>query len=222
MDEPDIDWDRHIQALRGLRRINQISGSSRILWPSIRALARKMNDRPLRVLDVAAGGGDVGIRILQRASREGLPVEVELCDVSPKAIAHARQEADRKGVRIHAFELDVLNDPLPGGYDVITTSLFLHHLDDDQATQFLRRAAEAAGRLVLINDLRRSLYGLLLAYGGTRVLSRSKIVHVDGIRSVRAAYTIQEVKGLAAAAGLHNVKVERKWPCRFLLSWSRG
>ena len=75
--------------------------------------------------------------------------------------------------------------------------------------------------LVLVNDLERGLAGLTLAHLGTRLLSRSDVVHTDGPLSVRAAFTVPEVRALAAAAGLTGAVVVRRWPCRFLLTWTR-
>ena len=56
---------------------------------------------------------------------------------------------------------------------------------------------------------------------GCRVLSRSPVVHVDGPRSARAAWTVTELRGLAERAGLAGASVERRLPCRMLLDWSR-
>src|SRR5918912_1375115 len=72
MDQPGLDPRRHAHALRGLARINFWSGSAGILWPDLAALARETAPRPLRVLDVATGGGDVPIRLWRRARRAGL------------------------------------------------------------------------------------------------------------------------------------------------------
>ena len=73
--------------------------------------------------------------------------------------------------------------------------------------------------MVLINDLVRSFAGFALAYVGTRLLSASRIVHTDGPRSVEAAFTGEEVQALAKQAGLQGATVQRRWPCRYLLTW---
>jgi len=117
--------------------------------------------------------------------------------------------------------LDALNDDLPAGFDIITCSLFLHHLDEPDAERLLRKLGTAAGRLVLVNDLARSRRGYLLAWAGTRILSRSPIVHVDGPLSVEGAFTPVEALDLAQRAGLSGATVRRRWPFRYLLRWSR-
>lgn len=221
MDQPDLDRPRHFEALRGLERINAWSRSARILWAPLRELARQTGTRPLRVLDLATGGGDLPIRLWQRARRAGLAVHVDGCDVSADAVAYAASRAAERKTDVRFFVWDALSGPLPGGYDALTSSLFLHHLSEEQAVDLLRRLADAAGRLVLINDLVRSRAGWLMACIGTRVLSASAIVHTDGVRSVEGAFTVAEARQLAARAGLAGARVERRWPCRFLLTWSR-
>lgn len=222
MDDPALAPEQHILALEGLERINRVSRSEAILWPSIAALARGVPDRPLRVLDVATGGADVPIALAQQARREGLAVEIDGCDISPTALRHAGERSRAAGVEGRFFRLDALRDGLPPGYDVVTCSLFLHHLAEEEAAGLLGRMAAAAGRLVLVNDLRREPGGLLLAFVGSRFLTRSPIVHTDATLSVRSAFTLGEARALAARAGLAGASVEPRWPFRFLLSWRRA
>lgn len=221
MDQPDLQPARHVHALRGLARINFLSDSAGILWPAIAALARAVAPRPPRVLDVATGGGDVPIRLWRRARRAGLELHLEGCDISPVALEHARTAAARANAPLPFFEHDALSGPPPEKYDAVMCSLFLHHLDDEQAVAFLRRMAEAADRLVLVNDLERSATGLVLAHVVGRLLTTSDVVHVDGPRSVEGAFTRAEARSLAERAGLHGARVSWRWPFRWLLSWRR-
>jgi 2-polyprenyl-3-methyl-5-hydroxy-6-metoxy-1,4-benzoquinol methylase len=221
MDQPDLDVAEHERALRGLARINRFSRSDAILWPAIERLAHARGGALIRVLDVATGGGDVPIALAKRALRAGLAVEIEGCDVSPDAVCYARQRAEQSGLNLRFFDLDVLGAPIPSGYDVITSSLFLHHLDEDGACAFLRRAAEATSGLLLVNDLVRGPAGYLLAWLGCRFLSRSPVVWYDGPVSVAGAFSLAEARNLAVSAGLDGVSLTPRWPCRFLLSWSR-
>jgi SAM-dependent methyltransferase len=222
MDQPGLEFTQHQAALRELARINWISASDAILWKPIHRLALEKSDRPMRVLDLATGGGDVPIRLHARARRGGVPITFAGADLSPNAIEFARQQASQSNAGVEFFRLDALNAPLPTDYDVITCSLFLHHLETDQAVDLLRRMGQAARLMVLINDLIRSRLGYVLAYVGTRVLTRSDIVRYDGPQSVRAAFTIPEAQRLAERAGLQNATISWHWPFRFLLCWRRS
>ena len=61
----------------------------------------------------------------------------------------------------------------------------------------------------------------VLAYLGTRILSRSPVVHVDGLLSVAAAFTMSEALELARRARWEGATVRWRWPFRFLLSGGR-
>jgi SAM-dependent methyltransferase len=216
MDWPGLDPAEHRTALAALARINRLSLSAEALWPPIARLARTAG-RPLRVLDIATGSGDVPVRLWAKARRAGLAVEFAGCDVSPTAVAEAARHAD-SAVRL--FTHDAIRDPLPDGFDVVTCSLFLHHLSDDDAVTALRRM-KGAGRLVLVNDLARSRFNYLAVWLACHLTTRSRVVRFDGPASVRSAFTPAEALALAGRAGLTGARVSRRFPCRFLLSWSR-
>ncbi len=221
MDDPALDASEHLHALRGLSRINRISRSVPIVWEPIQALAREIGARPLQVLDIATGAGDVPIGIAQRAQRVGIRLQIDACDRSPRAVEYAHRQAEQAGVEVRFFELDALADPISSEYDVLMCSLFLHHLEDAQVVDLLRRMGGATRHLVVINDLIRSPASFLLVYLGTRLFSSSQVVHIDGPRSVRAAYTMQEIQAMAAQAGLKGANIARRWPCRYLLVWRK-
>jgi 2-polyprenyl-3-methyl-5-hydroxy-6-metoxy-1,4-benzoquinol methylase len=222
MDQPDLDRALHRDALRGLRRINVLSRSAAIMWPEIAAAARRVYPRPLRVLDLACGGGDNAIALATRARQAGAAIEVHGCDISPLAVEVARQRAEESGAKnVEFFLSNVLEDPLPRGYDVVSCSLFLHHLNESQAGRLLGEMADVATELVLINDLQRSWLGLGLAWIGCRLLTRSPVVHFDGPRSVAAAFALSEIRSLADRSGLDGATVNQHWPQRWLLAWRK-
>jgi len=72
---------------------------------------------------------------------------------------------------------------------------------------------------VLLCDLRRDRIGLGLAWVFSRLLTRSNVVHVDAIKSVRAAWTPEEMRDLATRAGLDNASISCCFPRRMMLSW---
>ena len=221
MDDPSLDVEQHVLALRGLERINWWSASVHTLWPPIQALVGEEPTGAFRVLDIATGAGDVPMTLWHRARRAGVQLAVDGCDHSPIAITHARQRAKQRQADVTFFEWDVLTQQIPQGYDVVTCSLFLHHLNEAHVVELLRAMAQAARRLVVISDLVRSRAGLALAYLGTRLLSTSAVVHVDGPRSVQAAYTIEEIRGLAMQAGMDDAAVLPCWPWRYRLVWKK-
>ena len=222
MDQPGLDRETHRRALDGLRTTNSISRTSQVVWRGTVDLRILSDGRPLRILDIAAGGGDVVIGVAKLAARHNVAIETHGCDINPTAVKYAQNAAQRAAIVGAKFsQLNALVDPLPDDYDVLMCTLFLHHLSNDDARELLRRMGQAARRCVLVDDLCRNRLGYLYAWVGGRLLTRSHIVHTDGPLSVRAAYTIAEFRQLAHEAGLRDVQFRRHWPQRFLMSWKK-
>ena len=220
MDDPSLDSVQHRHALQGLSRANRFSRSTAMLWPAIRAVAQQVGGRPVRILDIASGGGDVVLGLATKAGRSRIDVEITGCDISPLAVEVATELAQRRGFRnVRFLAEDAIHGMLAGPYDIVMCSLFLHHLPEDDARVLLRRMQELATHRVLVNDLRRTRCGYALAWAGCRLLTRSPIVHTDGPLSVRAAFSIDEVRQLAEESGLNGATITTHWPQRFLLDW---
>lgn len=224
MDEQGLDARSHWHALDGLRKANRVSRIPQAIWRGLHEMFTSTDwPRPVKVLDIAAGGGDVVIGLAQLGQRRGMPMEVHGCDISPTAVAYARRAAADAGLHRATFSCrNALTDPLPQDCDVVMSSLFLHHLSDLDAVHLLRRMAQATRRCVVVSDLRRSRLGYCYAWIGARFLTRSPIVHTDGPLSVRAAFTTEEMRKLAEKAGLHGARFHNHWPERFLLLWTKA
>lgn len=220
MDDPDLDRDRHLQALEGLSRINRISLVAARVWRELVELGPACPGG-VRVLDLACGGGDVLIDVARRARRAGAVVDLHGCDVSPVAIHRARS-ARPPGAPVEFFRRDVLEDGIPGGYHLVTSSLFLHHLSRPDVVGLLRRAAASAERAVLMQDLRRTRLGYLMAWIGVHTLTRSDVARADGPRSVEGAFTLGEMEEICADAGLEGADVSPCWPQRLTVRWRRA
>ncbi len=221
MDAADISDDAFVGSLRGLRRINAVTCTRRILWPYLERLAIGCAPEPLRILDVGCGAGDVPIALARAAQAAGLTLDISAADINPAAVDYGMKLAESANVPVQFSTMNALSDEIPAGFDVIISSLFLHHLSDDLARDFLRRCREAAKRGVLIHDLERSRVAYWFTYFGVRVISRSPVVHADGPRSVEGAFTRAELDSLAKSAGYEGHSVERRAPFRLVLSWTR-
>lgn len=216
MDDPSLERREHREALVALSRVNRVSRTAARI---IRELDGMPHDLPLRVLDVGCGGGDAVIHVARWAARRGRAIHVVGLDRSPVALEHARESADRVGVDVELVEGDALEGFPSGPWDLVVVNLFLHHLDDDDVVGLLASVGRHA-RALLAQDLVRDRIGYLMAWFGMRLLSRSRVGHVDGPLSVRAGFLPGELLTLAHRGGLHSARIRTSWPSRLVLSWS--
>ncbi len=220
MDDPGITEAAHLNALNGLRRINRASNTVHYMMKPIVALARRENLKRLSMLDVACGGGDVPIGVAIMAQRAGVEIDLTLLDRSATALENAAAAAEGAGVACQCIQADLLTQHQELSFDVVTCSLFLHHIPEPvQVIEFLKKLRAMARRQVVISDLRRSRSGFVVAWIGTRLLSRSPVVHYDGPISVRAAWTMRELADFAARAQMNGARIHDCWPWRMLLVW---
>lgn len=198
-----------------------MSRTAASLWPAIRDMASETPRRPWRIADIACGGGHVPVALARLAARDGIETEIVGYDVSPVAVAYAAAHAARAGTRrVRFVRADALRGEVEGLFDVALTSLFLHHLADEEAAAVLGAMKRIGRRLVMVSDLKRTRLGYLMAWSGCRLLSRSRVFRVDGPRSVRSAYSIAEIRAVAGRAGLAGSTIAERWPQRFVLTWA--
>ncbi len=154
MDDPSLSADEHRRALRGLARINAVSRTAAAVAATLARLTTEFNLDKIRVLDVASGGGDVLLACAKQMRRRGKVAEFAGCDLSETAVEWANRSAARQSLReVRFFRHDVVSQPLPQEYDVVVSTLFLHHLSDAQAEVVLRRMASAARGGVVVDEL---------------------------------------------------------------------
>ncbi len=223
MDDPALEPEAHRRALAGLARLNWLANSAGVLWGGLKpVLQARAEGQPVRVLDLACGGGDVTLGLWRRARQAGFELAVTGCDTSAVALATARERAEWLGAEIEWRLCDLLHDPWPGHFDVVVSSLFLHHLEPADAVAVLRRAANTSDAIRIL-DLTRSRRGWWLARASIALCTRSPVVRCDGPRSVEGAFTFAEFEALAGAAGLEerDVRIRRCFPARLLLEWDR-
>ncbi len=221
MDDPSLETSAHHSALRGLERINFLSRTWDQIYHALSFFDQSKQGR-LRILDIATGGGDIPLGLALKTQNQSLPFVIHGCDKSLAAIEYAQSKAKMRKAQVTFFQLDIDHEPIPEGYDVIMCSLFLHHLPIIQTRRFLKKIAAAAQQGIIINDLRRCWPGYLLAACVPFFLSRSSVVHEDGIQSVRAAYSFPEIKRVAASAGLKGAKIQKIWPFRYQIRWKKN
>ena len=182
------------QNLADLARLNRLPGGTA---GSIAGIGRLLADGDEgRILDVGTGRADMPIAFAGRGWR------TVALDTNPDVLAIARR-ATAGEPRIKVMTGDARSLPFDdGAFDVAHCSLLVHHLDPDAVVTLMRELRRVARRGVVLNDLRRGLVPLLATTVSVAALGRSHVTRRDGIASARRAYTLDELDGMLAGAGL--------------------
>ena len=99
-------------------------------------------------------------------------------------------------------------------YDLVCCSLALHHFSEDNAIKLLRHCQELSHRFVLVADLERSFATSAGVWLVTAFLYPDPMTRYDGRLSARRAFSWNELRNLAIAAGWQNFGQSRFVFCR--------
>ncbi len=148
--------------------------------------------RPV-LLDLGAGSGHVGRSLAAELSRRGRDLVTLDLD---RQLLHARLSAKGRSVAADALRLPLADCSV----DVVSSTLFLHHLDATAVAALLRESARVARVAVVALDLTRHRVPLAINAILSRLAYRSPITRLDAHASVLQAWTIPELRALAARA----------------------
>ena len=171
-------------SLRDLSRINRWFGGVATTRKLIERVARATGRKHFSVLEVAAGFGEVPKAAAQQLARKGITLDVTHLDRVPSHLLPGNR----------AVVADALALPFAdASFDLISSSLFAHHLEPAELSRFAAEALRVSRHAVLINDLIRHPLHLALVYAGFPLM-RSYVSRFDGVASVRRAYVPDEMR----------------------------
>lgn len=189
--------------LRDLKRANRLTGGAGLSRRAIAFLAPPPD--PLTVLDVGTGAADIPVALLADAGREGRTITVTATDSRDEVLAAAREVTPGLD-EIVGLTLEVVDGrKLPysdGAFDVVHSSLVLHHLDPADAVTFLRELSRVARRGIVVNDLSRRPITFIGAWLLSHLFTANPFSRHDAPLSARRAYTRNEIHALLHRAGL--------------------
>ena len=214
MDEP---CSREVMrdCLRDLARVNRWFFAYRPTLAWLDSLALRSRGRPVHILDVGCGYGDTLRRIEQWAIQRHVAVELTGCDLNPDTISIAAESTpETSRIRWIASDIFALSPDKP--VDIVVSSLFTHHLSEDNIVRFIEWMERTSQIGWFINDLSRASVPYRLFKAFARIANLHPFVQHDGPVSIARAFIPEDWCRMCAAAGLvqPDVSVQSFTPAR--------
>jgi SAM-dependent methyltransferase len=218
MDQP-CSRDELRACLRDMVRINRLLLGYRPTFHWLGSLRLERLGRPVRILDVGCGDGDLLRRIGQWANTRGIAVELTGLDVNPNCLAIAR-EMTNGAAPVQWVEGDVFSFSPTALPDLVLSSLVAHHLSDSELVRFLGWMEQNAMVGWFVNDLSRAPVPYHLLGWFARALRLNPYVQHDGPVSIARAFQPDDWRNLCARAGLpeSDVAIRAFQPARLCVS----
>lgn len=214
MDAATLSDARYARVIGDLARINALTLAARPTLAFFRRITelRGASGRPLRLLDVGFGHGDMLRRIARLAHHMGVAVELVGVDLNHRSEAAARAATPPDlPIRYSTGDYRAFAGQ---GWDMIVSSLVAHHMSGEQRLDFLRFMEVEAARGWLVNDLHRQR----LPFVGYPLLATlamvDPIVRRDGQLSIARSFRAGEWQAILAEAGIADAQVRRWFPYR--------
>jgi len=223
MDMPTISRKDFTEALYDIQWVNRHLGGTAAILSELAQFIPPSG--VFSILDLGTGSADIPQAIMDWAHQafllHSIQFKITAVDIHPVAVDIAQQLAQAYP-EIGVIQADALNLDFPDeSFDVVISSMFMHHLPAHQPVRLLQEMARLCRRGLIVNDLERHP----LAWLGIKALGilqgKGKIFQNDAPLSVLRGFTRQELLALREAAGLPTLQIHHRNPYRWVLSWKK-
>jgi phospholipid N-methyltransferase len=226
MDLPGTSHDDFELALRDIQWVNRnLGGTQAVLDELIRLIPLDSKGKMLTILDIGTGSADIPRALVDWArstrSQHGISFQITAVDVHPVAIEAARRESQTYP-EIRVVQQDALNlDYGEDSYDLVISSMFMHHLENEDAIRLLQEMARLCRIGFVVNDLERHPLAWLSIKALGIATGKGKVFQNDAPLSVLRGFTGTELEEFRRLAGLADMEIKHCWPFRWILSWKQ-
>lgn len=168
LDRTDVPDARKRDIMLRLQRFNRSVFAYKRFMTALKPLITRVHaqeQRPVRMLELASGGGDFTLELARQAAKQGLPVSITGSDYVAAHVADANNKAERTGMPldfrvVNAFDMGAIES---GEFDIVFIIQTMHHFSAGQLAMMMNQARQVAGHAFVGIDGYRSLqlFGLI-------------------------------------------------------------
>jgi 2-polyprenyl-3-methyl-5-hydroxy-6-metoxy-1,4-benzoquinol methylase len=218
LDEDGIPFSDIRLNMEELEKINTWLGGHAITIAGLKSLIDGRSK--IHVCEIGCGGGDNLKAIARWCKKNRIDIQLTGIDIKDTCIAYA--EINCKGLHIDLICSDYRTAVLPEQPDIIFSSLFCHHFNNQEVSQILQWKHEHARVGYFVNDLHRHALAYQSIKAITKIFSSSYLVQHDAPVSVTRGFRRHDWQEIINAASLPvEVDLKWKWAFRWLICFKK-
>lgn len=214
MDDFSMNGELLRDSLEKLGTINKWLGGNAVTINGLgHLLLGQSKSQTYTIVDLGCGHGDILRLVADYGRKYGYSFNLVGIDANHDAIDYA-VELSKDYPELSFRKMDVFSEEFPTmDYDIVLSTLFLHHLNQDEINSLLHILTSKARLGIVINDLHRNrvAYGLFKLLG--LVISNRMIVQ-DGLTSILRAFKRKELEHISMQLNLES-QIRWKWAFRY-------
>jgi 2-polyprenyl-3-methyl-5-hydroxy-6-metoxy-1,4-benzoquinol methylase len=213
LDATDIPFEAIQQNMVELNFINTWLGGHAISIEGFKQLIKQKKE--ITICEIGCGGGDNLIAINKWCKKNNITLHCIGIDINENCIAFAKSNTTLQ--KAHWINLDYAMVEFDKNPDIIFSSLFCHHFNNDSLVKQLSWMKENATIGFFINDLHRHKLAYWLIKWLTQFFSKSYLVKHDAPLSVARGFVKNEWKETIHQAKITQYSIHWKWAFRHLI-----
>jgi len=215
MDDFMMEGELLQRSLDQLASINQWLGGNSVTVNGLEQLWKNTPKTQLiTIVDLGCGNGDMLRVVAKLARKQGRTVKLIGIDANRFTVEYARKKSTSYP------EISYILDAVPSTtfsnlqYDVLLSTLFFHHLTDEEITTCLTEITAKASMGVVINDLHRNEIAIFL-FRLLTLFIPNPMIRQDGITSIKKGFKRSDLNAFVKQLKLANSKISWKWAFRY-------
>lgn len=216
MDDFSIDGPILNDALDKLATINKLLGGNIVTLNGLKKLLKNQpKNKPLTIIDLGCGGGDILRAIARYGKDESYNFVLIGVDANKNATDYAAT-LSKEFENISFIYADVFSEEFKEmHYDIVITTLFLHHFKHEQLLELTNHLLKTAKIGIVVNDLHRHRLAYYL-FKLVTIPVKNQMIIEDGLTSVLRGFKRKELVDLSKQL---KTRYELNWKWAFRYQW---
>lgn len=218
LDNDDIPFEDIRRNMQELNTINTWLGGHKITLEGFKKLVG--NRQSIHVCEIGCGDGNNLYQLYKWCKKNSIQFSCTGIDIKQECIDTAIKDYNIENASwiVQDYKTITFNTKP----DIIFSSLFCHHFNDDDLVHQLKWMQQNASIGFFINDLQRNWFAYHSIKIITRLFSSSYLVKNDAPLSVARGFHKKEWIQLLEKSNIKNYAIDWKWAFRYLIIYSHA